>query len=311
MTKKIILDCDPGNDDALGIIVASGHQNLSLEAITTGAGHLSYDRTFQNACITVAQIENLNIPISKGAENPLVRDRLIAKVLDLESGLDPERNDLSSITPDSRNSVQLLHDTIIDNPGITVVTTGPLTNLSVFLSMYPELKINISRIFSLAGSIGLGNKTASSEWNILCDPEAASIVLDSGIPITMIPIDTSFEVVISKHLIKQVNEIGSPTANFAVELLESLVSTFHPSIMGPKLMPLNDPLAALIAADPNLVSTEKARVDVELSGLHTYGRTVVDFLLRDGSEANVDVAIAIDSQRLENSFITSISNISI
>ena len=81
--------------------------------------------------------------------------------------------------------------------------------------------------------------------------------------------------------------------------------------MGPKLMPLNDPLAALIAADPNLVSTEKARVDVELSGLHTYGRTVVDFLLRDGSEANVDVAIAIDSQRLENSFITSISNIGI
>ncbi len=99
MVKKIILDCDPGNDDALGIIVALGSDNLSLQAVTTGAGHLANDRTFKNACITIAQIGKFNMPVSKGAENPLVRDRLIAKVLDLNSGLDPDRNDLNSIEP--------------------------------------------------------------------------------------------------------------------------------------------------------------------------------------------------------------------
>ena len=139
IAKKIILDCDPGNDDALGIIVALGSDHLSLQAVTTGAGHLANDRTVKNACITIAQIGNFNIPVSKGAENPLVRDRLIAKVLDLNSGLDPDRNDLNSIEPDSRNSVQLLYDTIIDNPGITIVTTGPLTNLAILFNLYPSL----------------------------------------------------------------------------------------------------------------------------------------------------------------------------
>ena len=137
--KKIILDCDPGNDDALGIIVALGSDRLSLQAVTTGAGHLANDRTFKNACITIAQIGKLYIPVSKGAENPLVRDRLIAKVLDLNSGLDPDRNDLNSIEPDNRNSVQLLYDTVIDNPGITIVTTGPLTNLAILFNLYPNL----------------------------------------------------------------------------------------------------------------------------------------------------------------------------
>ena len=253
MAKKIILDCDPGNDDALGIIVALGSDSLSLQAVTTGAGHLANDRTFKNACITIAQIGKFNIPVSKGAENPLVRDRLIAKVLDLNSGLDPDRNDLNSIEPDSRNSVQLLYDTIIDNPGITIVTTGPLTNLAILFNLYPSLNNNIERIFSLAGSIGLGNKTASSEWNILCDPEAASVVLNSGVPITLIPIDTSLNVGISDELIKDVQKMSSPISMFVVELLRSLVSTFKPSTLGPILMPLNDPIAALVAAEPDLV----------------------------------------------------------
>ena len=299
IAKKIILDCDPGNDDALGIIVALGSDHLSLQAVTTGAGHLANDRTVKNACITIAQIGNFNIPVSKGAENPLVRDRLIAKVLDL-----------NSIEPDSRNSVQLLYDTIIDNPGITIVTTGPLTNLAILFNLYPSLNNSIERIYSLAGSIGLGNKTASSEWNILCDPEAASVVLNSGVPITLIPIDTSLNVGISDELIKDVQKMSSPISMFVVELLRSLVSTFKPSTLGPILMPLNDPIAALVAAEPDLVTTEKARVDVELSGNHTYGRTVVDFLFRNGKEANVDVAISINSKELENAFLNSITNLS-
>jgi inosine-uridine nucleoside N-ribohydrolase len=310
MAKKIVLDCDPGNDDALGIIVALGSDNLSLQAVTTGAGHLAYDRTFKNACITIAQIGNLNIPVSKGAENPLVRDRLIAKVLDLTSGLDSDRTDLNSIDPDGRNSIQLMYDIITDNPGITIVTTGPLTNLAMLFILYPKLKSSIERIFSLAGSIGLGNKTASSEWNILCDPEAASIVFNSGVPITLIPIDTSLNVGISDKLIKDVKKISSPISKFVVELLTSLISTFNPSILGPTLMPLNDPIATLIAAEPDLVATEKARLDVELSGNHTYGRTVVDFLFRNGKEANIDIAISIDRKGLEKAFLTSITKLS-
>ncbi|GIS67325.1 MAG: hypothetical protein CM1200mP6_03930 [Anaerolineaceae bacterium] len=155
----------------------------------------------------------------------------------------------------------------------------------------------------------MAKKTASSEWNILCDPEAASVVLNSGVPITLIPIDTSLNVGISDELIKDVQKMSSPISMFVVELLRSLVSTFKPSTLGPILMPLNDPIAALVAAEPDLVTTEKARVDVELSGDHTYGRTVVDFLFRNGKEANVDVAISINNKELENAFLDAITNL--
>lgn len=304
----MILDCDPGNDDALGILVALGHPDLDLRAVTTGAGHLAGDRTARNAAITLAMSGRRDIPVAAGAAGPLVRDRMIAKVLDMETALDPERLDLEAVDLDSRHSVELIMDSVLGG-ATTVVTTGPLTNLALALKRYDDLAGRIERIVTLGGSWGLGNKTAAAEWNILCDPEAASIVFNAGIPITLIPIDAAVGAGISDTLIGRVKDIGGPVGAFAAELLQSLVKTFRPGVLGPEIMPLNDPVASIVAAVPGVGRTVKARLDVELHGRHSYGRTVIDFAGRSELAPNVDVVVSLNERDVHDLLVASIASV--
>ena len=310
MSLPIILDCDPGNDDALGILVAAGHAAVDLRAVTTGAGHLPGDRTARNAAITMRLSGRAEIPVAAGALNPLLRERMIAGVLDMESALDPERSDLDVQDLDPRHSADLIAQSVLAGDVMTIVTTGPLTNLAIALHRTPEIATTLERIVILGGSWGLGNKTAAAEWNILCDPEAAHVVLGAGVPITMLPIDALSPVGITPDLIKRTQAIGGPIGNFAAELLQSLVTTFRPaSVLAPKFMPLNDPVATLVAAQPELAQSQPACVDVELAGRHTYGRTVVDFVLRDGAAANVDVVTQLDCDGTLNAFVDALTRL--
>lgn len=304
---RTILDCDPGNDDALGILFACGHPAVELAAVTTGAGHLAHDRTARNAAITLHLAGCGRVPVAAGAAGPLVRERLIARVLDMEHALDPERPDLLASALDPRPACDLIDG--VATAGTTVVTTGPLTNLALALRRAPGLKGRIARIVTLGGSWGLGNKTAAAEWNILCDPEAAAAVFDSGIPITLIPIDAANGAMISDRLIEATRAIGGPVGAFAAELLVSLVSTFRPGVLSPSAMPLNDPVAMLVAADPRLAATVPARVDVELAGRHSYGRTVIDFACRDGRPANAEVALSLDSAGIDKAFLAALTRL--
>ena len=304
---RTILDCDPGNDDALGILMACGHPGVKLVAVTTGAGHLAHDRTAHNAAITLHLAGSCDVPVAAGAAGPLVRERMIARVLDMESALDPIRPDLMACALDPRPACDVID--VMATGGVTVVTTGPLTNLALALRRAPDLKQRISRIVTLGGAWGLGNKTAAAEWNILCDPEAAAAVFEAGIPITLIPIDAAAGVMISDGLIAATRAVGGPVGSFAAELLMSLVSTFRPGVLSPAAMPLNDPVAMLVAADPALAVTVPARVDVELVGRHTYGRTVIDFACRDGRPVNADVALSLNSVGIEAAFLAALTRL--
>ncbi|MCO6052193.1 nucleoside hydrolase [Mesorhizobium sp. RP14(2022)] len=301
MNLRIIHDCDPGNDDALAILVASGHSGLELAAVTTGAGHLEAHRTARNAAITLSYARP--VPVSAGAVGPLVRERLVAGVLDQTSALDPERPDLPAVPLDPRHSVELMADTLKAANKTTIVCTGPFTNLAMLLRAYPDLASRIERVVSLGGAWGLGNKTAAAEWNMLCDPEAAAVVFGSGVPIRLVPLDVTPELGIDADLAGEVESMGGPMAGFAAELLHSLVLTFRPGLLGPTLMPLNDPVAPLLAAEPALARWAPARVEVELAGRHTYGRTVVDFACRAGMPANCEVAIGLDPRALRRAFL--------
>lgn len=273
----IIHDCDPGNDDALGILVGLGHPRLNLLAVTTGAGHLAADRTAINAAIAVAAAHPKAVPVSTGAVGPLVRERLIARILDLENGLDAERTDLDRVPLDALHSIDRIAAEANARPGLTIVATGPLTNLALALRRYPEIRGKIGRIVTLSGAWGLGTKTAAAEWNVLCDPEAAAIVYGSGIPITMVPIDASGTVPITATLIDDVGRLPGPAASLAAELLASLVTTYRPGVFVPPEMPLHDPCAILVVAVPQIARTAPARVEVETTPGLNYGRTVVDF----------------------------------
>lgn len=303
---RIIHDCDPGNDDALGILVAAGHTELSLAAVTTGAGHLSAERTAANAAIVVAKLAGDLPPVAAGAARPLLRERLIAKMLDLDSGLDAERSDLAAVPLVPQHSAELICMLAEREPGITVVTTGPLTNLALALRLDPKLAARLGRIVTLGGAWGLGNKTAAAEWNILCDPEAASVVFDARVLITLIPIDAAATVPIDMALIQAVGQLGTPVAGFAAELLRSLRTTHRASLFGPEEAPLNDPCALLVAAEPSLARTVPARVDVECVGRHAYGRTVIDFAGRSGP-SNCDVTIGFDVAATHQAFVAALS----
>ena len=258
MLQRIIHDCDPGNDDALAILVATGHAELDLAAVTTGAGHLDARRTAESAARTLSFAGPLAVPISAGTTDPLVRERMIAGMLDMESGLDPERPDLPMTDLDHRHSINLIADTLRDADRTTIVTTGPLTNVAMLLRTFPETRDRIGRIVTLGGAWGLGNKTAAAEWIVLCDPEAESVLFSSGMNVTLIPVDAAAEVGPDDALADEVESLGGEMAAFASELLRSLVSTFRPGLFSPPFLPLNDPCAPLVAVQPKLARTVQA-----------------------------------------------------
>ncbi len=307
---KLLHDCDPGNDDALAILAALGSPELDLVAVTTGAGHLSADRTARNAAIVLAIAGASNVPVFAGAPAPLVRERLVAAMLNNVEGLDRERSDLPALSIESgRNSAQAIVDFATREPDLVLATTGPLTNLALALRMRPEISARLARVVVLGGAWGLGNKTAAAEWNMLCDPEAAHIVFSSGISLTLAPIDAAAQVLIRPHLVDEVRAIGGRVGLFAAELLSSLRFTHRRGPLRADEAPLNDPLAIVIAAQPSLARTLKARVDVELAGRHTYGRTVVDFECRGDLPPNCEVVVEFDPDAALAAFVAAIRRI--
>ncbi len=309
MKVALIHDCDPGNDDALGILVAAGLPHVELLAVTTGAGHLDAARTARNAAIAMAHAAPVSAPVSAGATLPLVRERMIARFLDLDSALDAERPDLPAVALDRRHSVEVIAAEAAARPGLIIAATGPLTNLALALRLHPDLAGRIGRIVTLGGAWGLGNKTAAAEWNILCDPEAAAIVYGSGVPITMLPVDATAGIVIDSALVAAAERIAGTVGRFAGELLRSLQKTYRPPIFGPPEAPLNDPLALLVAADPSIARSVPARVDIELADGFSYGRTIVDFAGRSERPANCDVVISLDETATRAGFLAALTRL--
>jgi inosine-uridine nucleoside N-ribohydrolase len=308
MTLAAVHDCDPGNDDALAILAALGSAALDLEAVTTGAGHLAADRTARNAAITLAAAGRTEVPVARGAEVPLKRERLIAQVLDFQRGLDRERSDLPASPVDAKTtSAETIARLAADAPGLRVMTTGPLTNLALALRNAPAIVPRLGGVVMLAGAWGLGNKTAAAEWNVLCDPEAAAIKFACGAPLTLIPIDATAQVTIDDALVDEVAALGGRIGAFAAELLTSLRATFRPSPFGPRDAPLNDPLAILLTANPALARRLPARVEIELAGTYTYGRTVVDFAGRSPFGPNCEVAVEFDVAATRRAFINALA----
>jgi len=301
----IIYDCDPGNDDALAVLAAVGHPRLDLLAVTTVAGHLVAEHTARNAAIALAAAGSA-VPVSRGSALPLVRDQVLAGILDRERGLDRLREDLPAVALDPRHSVDLIIDSARAHPGAVLVATGPLTNVAVALRKHPAIAEDLGRIITLSGAWGLGGKTASAEFNVWCDPEAASVVYAGPVPVTVLPTDASGAVPIDDGLISRVAGLPGAAASLAVELMRSLASTHRGTILGPTPVPLHDPCAVLLAADDTLGEVVRVRADVELAGRHTYGRTVIDLGGRSPEPPNVDVVIRLAATAVQDALVDSL-----
>ena len=284
----LILDCDPGHDDAVALLIALASPEVHLEGVTTVAGNQTLDKTTANALRLLEFAGRTEIPVAAGADRPLVRERHVASDVHGESGLDGPSLPPPEGAPVTEHAVAFMAARI---RGKTLVPTGPLTNVALLLALHPEARPD--RIVLMGGAVGEGNTTPAAEFNVWADPEAARRVFESGIPVTMVGLDVTHRAIVTRDVQEELRGAGR-TGRLVAELVD-FYSRFHderyPEFGG---SPMHDPVALSYALRPELLEVRPARVEVDCSWGLGRGRTNVDFRGR-GGEPNADVAVGIDS----------------
>lgn len=297
MKHKIILDCDPGHDDAIAILLAGHHPEIDLLAVTTVAGNQAVEKTTRNALKVCSFAKLTSIPIARGMERPLVRVSQHATNIHGESGLDGPNIPEPVIEPIAMHAVDLIIDTLIKSDGdITLVATGPLTNIATAMRQEPAIIPKIKAISLMGGAIGLGNVTSAAEFNIHFDAEAASVVFSCGRPITMAPLEVTHLALATDSVIDRLRTSQKSVAMLAADLLVYFADTYR-KVFGFSSPPLHDPCAVAVVIDPTIMRTKMAHVEIETTGHWTYGRTVCDIYGSMKRAANVHVGYTLDVTR--------------
>ncbi len=303
--KSIIIDCDPGHDDAIGIILACASDMLDVKGITTVGGNQTIAKTTNNA-LRVLNYIGKNIPVAMGADTPMSRPIIIAPSVHGDSGLDGPTIPQSPQKALDISAVQFMAKVVEGSEEkITLVATGPLTNVAIFLLAYPHLKNRIERISLMGGSAIGGNWTPAAEFNILVDPEAADIVFQSGIPITMAGLDVTHKARVYPEDIKKIKNQGGEVAVLVGELLEFFIK-FHNSL-GWDFAPLHDPCAVAWLLKPEIFESKKLNVVIDTHGEYTTGCTVTDFNGVSDRTPNVDVLLNVDRHQFIDLIIDAVN----
>ncbi len=295
MALPVILDCDPGHDDAIALILALASPELKVLAVTTSAGNQTQEKTLNNALRILTLLGRDDIPVAAGAPKPLARELIIADNVHGESGLDGPTLPDPAFAPQAMTGLELMAKSLRESPEpVTLVPTGPLTNIALLLAAHPELKPNIARIVLMGGAAGAGNWTPAAEFNIYVDPEAADMVFKSGIPITMCGLDVTHEAQVMDEDIARVRAIANPVARCVAGLLDFFMIYHRDPKWGFAGAPLHDPCTIAWLLAPGLFHGVECRVDIETRGLHTVGMTVVDRYQLTGKPANALVLLGLD-----------------
>jgi len=289
VTKRIIIDCDPGVDDAVAILLAAGDPAVEVAAITTVAGNQTLAKVTENAR-RIAAAASLDVPIAAGCDRPLVRDQVLAGEIHGESGLGGVQWPEPTRDLDPRHAADLIVDEVTARPGeITLVPIGPLTNIAMALRLEPSIVDAAAGVVLMGGSYTRGNTTPAAEFNVLADPEAAAAVFSAGWPVTMVGLDLTRQVKVTAGLIERLRELDGPAARLVLDTMtfynaaigELARQTEHQDADGDATAgSLHDPAAVAYVIDPSMFTVADAVVAVETAGEHTYGMTVVDFALR-------------------------------
>lgn len=296
--RRVLLDCDPGHDDAMAILLAAASPALDLVAITTVAGNQTLDKTTLNARRVCSLAGIADVPVAAGCERPLERPLEVAEHIHGASGLDGVAWDEPTLPLDPRHAVDVIVTAALsDDPRpLTVVAVGPLTNLATALRRAPQIAARIERISIMGGAIGLGNHTPSAEFNIYVDPEAADKVLASGIPITLVPLEVTHQARATDEVLERIAALGTPVAQAAVALMRFFADTYR-SEFGLDSPPVHDPCAVAAVIDPAIVETRAMHVEVDTASSVSRGRTSCDVYAKSGRAANAEVGIGLDVER--------------
>ena len=290
----ILLDCDPGHDDAIALLLALASPELELLGVTTVAGNQTLEKTTANALRVLELVGRTDVPVAAGADRPLARELVVAAYVHGESGLE------GPALPDPRgeqvgqHAVDFLAERILASARpVTLVPVGPLTNVALLLARHPEATGNIERIVIMGGAIAEGNVTPAAEFNIYVDPEAAWRVFRSGLPVTMIGLDVTHKALMTAGHVERLRASGA-VGRFVAELHDFFVG-FHRETYGFDGAPIHDAVAVAHVMQPGLVETVHRHVDVDCESSLCRGRTVVDLWRRTGLEPNADLGVDIDA----------------
>lgn len=298
MKKKIILDCDPGHDDAIALLLAYGNPQIDLLAVTTVVGNQTLEKVTRNA-LAVARIAGITgIPFAAGCPRPLIREIETAPDIHGDSGLDGPVLPEPVLTLDPRHAVQLIIDTIMAHPPktITLVPTAGLTNIALAARLEPRIIDRVKEVVMMGGGYHTGNWSAVAEFNIKIDPEAAHIVFNAGWPLTMVGLDLTHQALATPEVVSKIAAVGTAPAQFVLELLE-FFGTMYKSAQGFDYPPVHDPCAVAYVIDPSVMTTRKVPLDVELTGTLTLGMTVADFRSPAPADCLTQVAVKLDHTR--------------
>ena len=311
MTERIpfILDCDPGHDDALALVVGLARPELRLLAVTTVAGNAGLPETTRNALRVLTLLGRTDIPVAAGAAGPLLRPLHVADHVHGASGLEGADLPEPAFSARPEGAIELLRAILEASPEpVTVAAVGPLTNIALFVRTHPELVDRIAGIRVMGGAITEGNSTASAEFNIWQDPEAARIVFDCGRPITLMTLDTTHQALFTTADVERLEALGTRVAAVFADLLR-FFGRFHAQRYGWDGSPIHDAVSVAHLAVPDLVRTVPYRVDVETTSELTRGRTVVDLYGQTGRPPNVDVGREIDRERFIDLLIEAVRSV--
>ena len=292
-----ILDCDPGHDDAVAILLAAASPALDLRAITTVAGNGTLDKVTLNArrVCTLAGIRD--VPIAAGADRPLRRALETAAHVHGESALDGPALPDPDVALDPRPAADLIADVVgaADEP-VTLIAIGPLTNAATALDRHPEIERNLREIVVMGGSTERGNHTPAAEFNIYVDPEAAARVFESRVPLTMVGLNLTHQALATPAVVERMRSLDTELARVVAGWMTYFGSTYH-ELWGLEGPPVHDPCAVAYAIDPTVVRYVDAFVAIETEGRWTRGATVVDLHGRLGRPPNARVAMELDAAR--------------
>lgn len=293
MSVPILLDCDPGHDDAIALLLALASPEVELLGVTTVSGNQTLAKTTSNALRVLELVGRTEIPVAAGADRPLVRERFVAAYVHGESGMDGPALPEPAHEPVGEHAVDFLAAKLLADGPATLVPTGPLTNVALLLARHPEAAARIDRIVLMGGAIAEGNVTPAAEFNIWADPEAARRVFTSGLDVTMIGLDVTHQALMLPEHAERLRGAG-PVGTFVAELFD-FFHVYHRKTYGFAGSPIHDAVAVAHVARPGLVETLERHVAVDTESELCRGRTVVDLWRRTGNEANAQVGVGIEA----------------
>jgi inosine-uridine nucleoside N-ribohydrolase len=290
LPERILIDCDPGHDDAIALLLALASPEVEVVGVTTVAGNQTLEKTTANAIRVLDFAGRDDIPVAAGADRPLLREPFVAAYVHGETGLDgpdlppPQRESVGE------HAVDFLAERI---DGATLVAVGPLTNVALLFARYP--KARPERLVIMGGSIGLGNVTPAAEFNIWADPEAAARVFAEGLDLTMIGLDVTHQALLMSEDAERLRSSGR-TGRMVAELYD-FFHRFHADTYGFGGSPIHDAVAVAHVFRPDLVETKRCQVEIECGSELNRGRTVVDLWNRTGeAEPNAHVGVGVNGR---------------